>query len=266
MDRDNDTENDKEVEKLEVINKMNIDLYTIDWTAIGSVATTIALIIAFKSINASNKQNRENRKLQILLIRKEQEQKRLDEMVNNILEIIHSIKPIDVLDFSSKWIDKTFTTEDRHKIDHIAEQDQLNNIRLNIQLIKLKNYPTANILLTRLNIIRDLYGQWVKCINLLHLHLESRDKLSIEEQTVCITNIVKQMATTCKKLNPEYTPIISDICKKKNNIIDIARELMNIFESVIFNQIQTHKLALEPELYEFVKKEQERIDRIIDAK
>ncbi|MFP5152217.1 hypothetical protein ACJEE0_20475, partial [Bacteroides finegoldii] len=54
------------------------------------------------------------------------------------------------------------TTEDRHKIDHIAEQDQLNNIRLNIQLIKLKNYPTANILLTRLNIIRDLYGQWVK--------------------------------------------------------------------------------------------------------
>ncbi len=86
---------------------MNIDLYTIDWTAIGSVATTIALIIAFRSINASNKQNRENRKLQILLIRKEQEQKRLDEMVNNILEIIHSIKPIDVLDFSSKWIDKT---------------------------------------------------------------------------------------------------------------------------------------------------------------
>ena len=76
---------------------MSIDLYTIDWTAIGSVATTIALTIAFRSINASNKQNRENRKLQILLIRKEQEQKRLDEMVNNILEIIHSIKPIDVI-------------------------------------------------------------------------------------------------------------------------------------------------------------------------
>ena len=74
------------------------------------------------------------------------------------------------------------------------------------------------------------------------------------------------MATTCKKLNPEYTPIISDICKKKNNIIDIARELMNIFESVISSQIQTHKLALAPELYEFVKKEQKRIDRIIDAK
>ncbi len=53
---------------------------------------------------------------------------------------------------------------------------------------------------------------------------------------------------------------------EENNIVDIARELMNIFESVISSQIQTHKLALAPELYEFVKKEQERIDRIIDAK
>lgn len=59
-------------------------------------------------------------------------------MVNNILDISHSMKPIDILDFSSKWIDKTFTTEDRRKIDRMADQDQLNNIRLRIQLIKLK--------------------------------------------------------------------------------------------------------------------------------
>lgn len=42
--------------------------------------------------------------------------------------------------------------------------------------------------------------------------------------------------------------------------------LVNIFNSRISSRIQAHKLALEPELYEFVKKEQERIDRIIDAK
>lgn len=150
---------------------MSIDLYTIDWTAIGSIATTIALIIAFRSINVSNKQNRENRKLQILLIRQEQEQKRLDEMVNNILEINHSIKPIDVLDFSSKWIEGSFTIEDRRKLDHMADQDLLNNIQLNIQLIKLKNYPTANILLTRLNSIREIYGQWIRCINPLYVFL-----------------------------------------------------------------------------------------------
>ena len=55
---------------------MNVDLYTIDWTAMGSIATAIAMIIAFRSISVSNKQNRENRKLQVLLIRKEQEKKR----------------------------------------------------------------------------------------------------------------------------------------------------------------------------------------------
>lgn len=242
---------------------MNIDLYTIDWTAIGSIATTIALIFAFKSINASNKQNKENRKLQISLIRKEQEQKRLDEMVNNILEIIHAIKPIDVLDFSSKWIDGAFTTEDRHKLDHMAEQDQLNYTRLNIQLIKLKNDPTAKPLLARLDIIRDLYGQWVRCINLLHLFLESEDKLPVEEREKTIVNIVNQMVDICKR-NPEYTPIISDICKEKSKIENIARDVMNIFESEISKQIQAHKLAFEKELYEFVKKEQERIDSIID--
>ena len=86
-----------EINSNEHYNMMNVDLYTIDWTAIGSIATAIAMIIAFRSISVSNKQNRENRKLQVVLIRREQEQKRLDEMVNNILEIIHSIKPIDVI-------------------------------------------------------------------------------------------------------------------------------------------------------------------------
>lgn len=243
---------------------IKVDLYTIDWTAIGSIATTIAMIIAFRSISVSNKQNRENRTLQVLLIRKEQEQKRLDEMVNKILDISHSIKPIDILDFSSKWIDNTFTTEDRYKIDHIADQDQLNNIRLNIQLIKLKNYPAAEPLLARLNITRNTYGLWVKCINLLHLFSESKDKLTAEEREANIANIVTQMVEECNKIAPNYTSIINDICEQRTNIVDIAKGVMNIFESEISRQVQNHKLAFEKELYEFVKKEQERIDRIIE--
>lgn len=243
---------------------MNVDLYTIDWTAIGSIATAIAMIIAFRSISVSNKQNRENRKLQVLLIRREQEQKRLDEMVNNILDISHSMKPIDILDFSSKWIDKTFTTEDRRKIDRMADQDQLNNIRLRIQLIKLKNYPVANPLLVYLNKTRETYGLWVKCINLLHMFLESEDKLTAEEREVNIINIVTQMEEECKKIDPNYKLIIEGIHKQRTNIVDIAKDVMNIFESEISRQVQGHKLAFEKELYDFVKKEQERIDRIIE--
>lgn len=243
---------------------MNIDLYTIDWTAIGSIATAIAMIIAFRSISVSNKQNRENRKLQVLLIRKEQEQKRLDEMINNILDISYSMRPVDILDFSSKWTDKKFTTEDRYKIDHMADQDLLNNIRLNIQLLKLKNYPAAKPLLARLNTIRKIYGLWVKCINSLHLILESEDKLTLEEREAEIANIVTQMIEECKKMAPNYTSIINDICKQRKSIVDIAKDVMNIFESEISRQVQAHKLAFEKELYDFVKKEQERVDRIIE--
>lgn len=51
---------------------------------------------------------------------------------------------------------------------------------------------------------------------------------------------------------------------RKNKIEDTARDVMNIFETEISKQIQTHKLAFEEELYEFVKKEQKGIDSIID--
>ena len=46
-----------EINSNEHYNMMNVDLYTIDWTAIGSIATAIAMIIAFRSISVSNKQN-----------------------------------------------------------------------------------------------------------------------------------------------------------------------------------------------------------------
>ena len=36
---------------------MNLDLCTIDWTAIGSIATVIAMIIAYRTIYISVKQN-----------------------------------------------------------------------------------------------------------------------------------------------------------------------------------------------------------------
>lgn len=43
---------------------MNLDLCTIDWTAIGSIATVIAMIIAYRTIYISVKQNKDNQKFQ----------------------------------------------------------------------------------------------------------------------------------------------------------------------------------------------------------
>ena len=75
---------------------MNLDLCTIDWTAIGSIATVIAMIIAYRTIYISVKQNKDNQKFQTLLVQREIEQKRLDELVDNIMIINDSIQPIIV--------------------------------------------------------------------------------------------------------------------------------------------------------------------------
>lgn len=66
------------------------------------------------------------------------------------------------------------------------------------------------------------------------------------------------------EISPVNELIIEGIHKQRTNIVDIAKDVMNIFESEISRQVQGHKQAFEKELYDFVKKEQERIDRIIE--
>ena len=102
---------------------MNLDLCTIDWTAIGSIATVIAMIIAYRTIYISVKQNKDNQKFQTLLVQREIEQKRLDELVDNIMIINDSIQPIVVADYSVKLTKGIFTEDDRHFIDEMAAND-----------------------------------------------------------------------------------------------------------------------------------------------
>ena len=108
---------------------MNLDLCTIDWTAIGSIATVIAMIIAYRTIYISVKQNKDNQKFQTLLVQREIEQKRLDELVDNIMIINDSIQPIVVADYSVKLTKGIFTEDDRHFIDEMAANDISNNNR-----------------------------------------------------------------------------------------------------------------------------------------
>ena len=78
------------------------DLTTIDWTAIGSIVTFVALIATFIALFFSNKQEKKNRRLQVLLLSQEQQQKRLDELVNSILDIISDIDLFNLSNYSKK--------------------------------------------------------------------------------------------------------------------------------------------------------------------
>lgn len=130
------------------------DLTTIDWTAIGSIVTFVALIATFIALFFSNKQEKKNRQLQVLLLSQEQQQKRLDEMVANILEMIADLDPLHQSNYSKKIQERRVAIEDRYRLDDIARKDQCNYNKLQLQIIKLENYAAAKPMLEKLNTIR----------------------------------------------------------------------------------------------------------------
>lgn len=237
---------------------MSFDLYTIDWTAIGSIVTFIAMIIAYWTIHVSDKQNKSNQRLQLLLVQREIEQKRLDELIENIMIINDSMQPIDVVDYSVKLVQGHFTENDRRFINEIATKDESDNNRLNVQLIKYyKNEPAKKILIILSN-MRQKYGEWIRDISILNLY---RNNFVISPQD--LHRMILTMVKMSKEIIPNYEKDIHDILETYPNDLDKAISLMNIFCYAISTSLMEQKKILEKELCAFVKEEQKRIDNIV---
>ncbi|RHP66453.1 hypothetical protein [Bacteroides sp. OF04-15BH] len=237
---------------------MTFDLYTIDWTAIGSIITFFAMIIAYWTIHLSNKQNKSNQQFQILLIKREIEQKRLDELVESIIAINDSIQPTDILNYSVKLIHGYYTKEDQSFINLLAAKDESNNNKLSIQLMKYnKNLPAREVLIT-LSRMRHIYGECIRNISILNLY-KTNSMVSPSE----LKKMIKNMVKISKEVSPELEKNIHDILKTKSNDLDKAVNLLNIFCYAISNDLLRNKKMFEKHLCAFVQKEQERIDKII---
>lgn len=236
---------------------MSFDLYTIDWTAIGSIVTFVAMLIAYWAIYVSDKQNKRNRQLQFLLMQREIEQKRLDELVENLMRMNDSMQPIVVVDYSMKLIQRIFSEDDRHFIDQLAVQDRSDNNRLDIQLVKYDNNQSVKSVLMVLSQMRQKYGEWVRDISILNLYNTSRVVCPSE-----LTNIISTMVKLSREISPEDEEGIQKILSLKTNDLDRAITLMNIFCHVISNYLIAQKKIFEDELYAFVQKEQKRIDNM----
>ena len=111
---------------------IDFELYTIDWNAISAIATTLALIVAYWSIHVSNKQAKKSNEFQLKLLKKENEQKGLDEFIHKVIEIYDAVNPLDILNYSSKFMNDKFTDQDRIAIEENANNDQINCVRLNV--------------------------------------------------------------------------------------------------------------------------------------
>lgn len=237
---------------------MTFDLFTIDWTAIGSIVTFVAMIIAYWTIHISDKQNKSNQKLQLLLVQREIEQKRLDELVENMMLINDSMQPIIIVDYSVKLTREQFSENDRHFIDEIAAKDESDNNRLHVQLIKYDRYEPAKNVLTILSNMRQKYGEWIRDLSILNLystnHVISPDMLR---------NIISTIIKISNEIAPEYEKEIHNVLNEKNNDLSKAINLMNIFCYVISSYLNEQKKIFEKELCAFVAKEQKRIDNMV---
>lgn len=246
---------------------MDFNLEIIGWEAIGAIATFVMAIAAFVTIYISIKQNNNSQKFQIRLIRQQQAQQRLDDMVENVLKIANNINPFHILHYSNKLTANTFTENDRQALEKLAVDDDLCNTNLTLQILKLGNYTSAKPLLDHLHKIRADYGLWSRTVNTLFQYLcfseESEQTLDIVEQMVI--QMITEMTGKLHEINsPYYKQDVTSISQQhEGKPIEKALTILKIFEAEIAKYILSQKRNFENELIQFVKSEQLKIDDII---
>lgn len=241
------------------------NLTTIDWTAIGSIVTFVALITTLVALFFSNRQEKKNRQLQVLLLNQEQQQKRLDEMVESILEIISDIDLFNLSNYSKKIKDNNISVEDRYKIDSLSNKSEHNYNKLQLQYIKLKNYDSAQSILHHLNAIRVNYGVWTKSVAMILVYLQEQAEVQ-KESIDMIKSAYNGMLAKCVEIDPQSLSLLNP---KKNpffeSLIEDYKNALIVFSYVLTQKLLKEKEIFMNELKAFIKSEQDRIDNIVNA-
>lgn len=76
--------------------------------------------------------------------------------------------------------------------------------------------------------------------------------------------MIAEMAINCQKMAPHYQQTIAAITNQKDIAREKAKKIQNIFQTEMARHIQQQQMVLNRELTEFVKYEQEKIDKLIE--
>ena len=172
---------------------MDISLGTIDWTAISAITSFLMTVAAFATIYSSVRQNKKSRELQIKLLRQQQAQQKLDDMIANIMTICQNMNPFHVFEYSSKLVNNKFTEEDRQILETLTIDNYYNKTNLTIQTDRLGNYESAKPLLKRLQQIDQDYGLWSSTVSALFQMIHSPE-LSNPLIGMAINQMISDMA------------------------------------------------------------------------
>lgn len=239
---------------------INFNLSTIDWNAISAIATTLALIVAYATIIVSNRQEQKNREFQLKLMRQDSEQRNLNEFINKVIEIYNGTNPLDILNYSSKFINNQFTEQDKEVIEQNANNDQINCIRLNVLVILMDKIEYAKPLIKKLGDIRETYGVWVRNTSQIMMSFDNFDN---SEHNEFIVKAINDMSNVCLQYNSTYITHIQNIKILKPNPKEQCIKILECFETEVSMQLQQKRKDFEKQLYEYVKTEQKRINAII---
>lgn len=239
---------------------INFNLSTIDWNAISAIATTLALIVAYATIIVSNRQEQKNREFQLKLMRQDSEQRNLNEFINKVIEIYNGTNPLDILNYSSKFINNQFTEQDKEVIEQNANNDQINCIRLNVLVILMDKIEYAKPLIKKLGDIRETYGVWVRNMSQIMMSFDNFDN---SEHNEFIVKAINDMSNVCLQYNSTYITHIQNIKILKPNPKEQCIKILECFETEVSMQLQQKRKDFEKQLYEYVKTEQKRINAII---
>lgn len=136
------------------------------WTAVGAIATTVAVIVALVANYRTNRNNEKNRGLQIALLRQKREQQKLDELVQNVILLSKMLQPLDILHYSSKFVEEKFTQEDCSYLESLAVNDESMMTKMYI-LETIWKGDSVRSVLTRLHELRKNYGLWSRSVTVM---------------------------------------------------------------------------------------------------
>lgn len=233
------------------------------WTAVGAIATAVAVIVALFANYRTNKNNEENRKLQVALLRQQRAQKKLDEMVQNVISLNKMMRPLDVLHYSSRFVEEKFTQEDRSYLESLAVDDESMMTKISVREAVWTD-DSVRAVLTCLHELRKNYGLWSRSVMMLFQYKRDYKGFGAWYFGEDVPKVVKEMLDKCVACDPEYNNFAKSVLEAECDFYEKAKSVLKVFGPEMAKRIQHQKNKLEKELREFVRVEQKRIDDMVE--
>lgn len=233
------------------------------WTAVGAIATAVAVIVALIANYRTNKNNEENRKLQIALLRQQRAQKKLDEMVQNVIQLNKMMSPRDIQRYSSRFVEEKFTQEDCSYLEALAVDDESMMTKIRVLDAVWKGASLSSVL-TCLRELREDYGLWSRSVTTTFQYKKDYKGFGARyfgEDVV--PRIVREMLDKYVARDPANSDFAKRVLADESNFYEKAKSVLKEFGPAMAKCIQCQKNKLEKALQEVVCMEQKRIDDIV---